>query len=89
MDNKKIHATNSDKHYNFDWQLSPPGQSLSASSAEASEDEGAHAERSSQILDEKSRQKKLKERMASRKRERRRSIAPPSSDDAGATGGAD
>lgn len=73
----------------FDWQLSPPGQSLTASSVEASEDEGAHAERSSQILDEKSRQKKLKERMASRKRERRRSIALPPSEDDGATGGAD
>jgi len=68
--------------------LAPPGQSLNTSSAEASEDEGAHPERSSQILDEKSRQKKLKERMASRKRERRRSIAPVP-DEAGATGGAD
>lgn len=68
--------------------LAPPGQSLNTSSAEASEDEGAHPERSSQILDEKSRQKKLKERMASRKRERRRSIAPVP-DEAGATGGDD
>ena len=89
MDNEKTHSTNSDKHCNFDWQRAPPGQSLSASSAMASEDESAHAERSSQILDEKSRHKKLKERMASRKRERRRSVAPPPSDDAGATGGAD
>ena len=89
MDNEKTHATNSDKHCDFVRQLAPPGLSQSASSAEASEDETAHAERSSQILDEKSRQKKLKERMASRKRERRRSVAPPPSDDAGATGGDD
>lgn len=88
VDKEKTHSTNSDKHCNFDWQLAPPGQSLNTSSAEASEDEGAHPERSSQILDEKSRQKKLKERMASRKRERRRSIAPVP-DEAGATGGAD
>ncbi|RMX39987.1 hypothetical protein pdam_00022972 [Pocillopora damicornis] len=71
--------------------LAPPSQSFSASasSAETSEEEGPHTERASQLLDEKSRNKKLKERMASRKRERRRSVAPTSGEDGGAVGGAD
>lgn len=71
--------------------LTPPSQSFSAngSSAEKSEGEGHHTERSSQLLDEKSRNKKLKERMASRKRERRRSVVPPSGEEGGAKGGAD
>lgn len=69
--------------------LSPPDQSLGASSAEASDEESSHVERSSHVLDEKSRQKKLKERMASRKRERRKSAVPAVMEDAGIAEGAD
>lgn len=70
--------------------LTPPGQSLGAGSAEASDEtDSAHAERSSHVLDEKSRERKLKERMASRKRERRKSAVPVLEEVSGAIGGAD
>lgn len=71
--------------------LAPPSQSLSASasSADVSDEDSAHVERSSHVLDEKSRERKLKERMASRKRERRKSAVPAPPENIGAEGGAD
>ena len=54
------------------FQLAPPSRSAEGSSTDNSEEEGDASARSHTLLDDKSREKKMKERMASRRRSRAR-----------------
>ena len=68
-------------------QLAPPKRASDGSSAENSEEDPDASERSHTLLDDKSREKKMKERMAMRRRSRARQGAADSAPE-GAGGGA-